>query len=70
MTLNGKRDHFTLDDIEECGRVALLKRGQARNIVEEVTKAVTAWPDIATKAGVWESSIPIIYATFRRYLAR
>lgn len=66
MTLNGKRDHFTLDDIEQCGKVALLKRGQARNIIEEVTKAVASWPDIAVEAGVWESSIPAIYATFRR----
>ena len=40
MTLNGKRDGFTLEDFRACARSALMKRGRAETIVEEV---VAAW---------------------------
>jgi 3-oxoacyl-[acyl-carrier protein] reductase len=34
MTLNGKRDGFTLDDLKACARSAAMKRGRAEAIVK------------------------------------
>ena len=50
MTLNGKREHFTRDDFEECAKVAIMKRGRAGAIIEEVVTAVKRWPDFAAEA--------------------
>jgi serine/threonine-protein kinase HipA len=47
MTMNGKRDDFTLDDFEACGRTAALPRGRARSIVDEVVEVVSRWPEYA-----------------------
>lgn len=52
MTLNGKRDSFTLSDFEACAEVALLKRGEARRIIHEVQKVVCRWRDYADEVGV------------------
>ncbi|MBZ0265759.1 type II toxin-antitoxin system HipA family toxin [bacterium] len=52
MTLNGKRDSFVLHDFDACGEIAMLKRGQAREIVEEVVSIVKDWREYASKAGV------------------
>ena len=52
MTLNGKRDGFTLDDFRACARAALMKRGRAETIVEQVTAAVRRWPEFAAAAGL------------------
>jgi serine/threonine-protein kinase HipA len=55
MTLNGKRDDFSLVDFRECARTALLKRGRADDILEEVRSAVLRWPEFAAEAKVAES---------------
>lgn len=39
MTVNGKRDDFTMDDFEACARAALMKRGRAKTIFEEVGRS-------------------------------
>jgi len=52
MSLNGKRDRFTLDDFREVGEVASMKRGRADAIVAEVTDAVRRWGEFAELAGV------------------
>jgi serine/threonine-protein kinase HipA len=52
MTVNGKRDDFTLDDFLACGKSALLKRGQAKIILNEVIQVVSCWTDYADHAGV------------------
>jgi serine/threonine-protein kinase HipA len=52
MTINGKRDNFTLDDFIECGKFALLKRGQAKTIYNDVRKIVSRWQNYADDAGV------------------
>jgi serine/threonine-protein kinase HipA len=60
MTMNGKLDGFTLDDFRVCAKSALMKRGRAETIVEEVRTAVAQWPDFAEQAGVvkeWRSQI-------------
>lgn len=50
MTLNGKRDGFTLADFEACARAALMKRGRAAAILEEVLSAAKQWPQLAAEA--------------------
>jgi serine/threonine-protein kinase HipA len=52
MTINGKRDNFTLDDFIECGKSALLKRGQAKTIYNNVRKVVFQWRNYADEVGV------------------
>ncbi len=55
MTLNGKRDGFTLADFEACGKSSLMKRGRAATIVAEVQAAVARWPEFAEEAHVEEA---------------
>lgn len=60
MTMNGKRDGFTLADFRACAKSALLKRGRAETIVAEVRAAVARWPDYAEQARVtaeWRKTI-------------
>jgi len=60
MTMNGKRDGFTLADFRACAKNAVMKRGRADAIVEEVRAAVSKWPDFAEQAQVlnnWRKQI-------------
>ena len=52
MTLNGKRDDFTLEDFRACAAAASMPRGRAEAIIKEVRSVVSRWPDYAIKAGV------------------
>jgi len=52
MTLNGKRDDFTLEDFRSCAKAASMKRGRAGTILKEVQETVARWPDYAEEAGV------------------
>ncbi len=52
MTLNGKRDDFTLDDFKACAKTASMKRGRAEAIVNEVRETVSQWKGYAEEAGV------------------
>jgi len=54
MTMSGKRDGFTLADFRTCAKNALMKRGRAEAIVEEVCAAVAKWPDFAEQARVMD----------------
>ena len=60
MTLNGKRDDFTLEDFKACARIASMKRGRAESIIQEVRERVLRWRDYADEAGVsalWRDQI-------------
>lgn len=60
MTMNGKRDGFTLADFRAFAKNAMMKRGRAESIVEEVLAAVSKWPDFAEQAQVannWRKQI-------------
>ena len=60
MTMNGKRDEFTMADFDACAKSSLMKRGRARTIIEEVSAAVARWPEFATEARVadeWREKI-------------
>jgi serine/threonine-protein kinase HipA len=60
MTMNGKRDGFTLADFRVYAKSAMMKRGRAETIIEEVRAAVVKWPDYAEQAQVvsnWRKQI-------------
>ncbi len=52
MTMNGKREAFTLEDFNACAKTASMKRGRAAKIVAEVQATVSKWRAFADKAGV------------------
>jgi serine/threonine-protein kinase HipA len=65
MTLNGKRDDFTMEDFRACARGASMKRNRAEAIVEEVRTVVSRWQDYATESGVPGNRIEKIDRTLR-----
>lgn len=52
MTVNGKRDGFTVKDVREIGAVAGMKRGRPEAILGEVREAVARWQEFADAAQV------------------
>lgn len=52
MSLGGKYDSFTLDDLVTGGKVAGLSKRQVEQVVGEVTDAVSNWPNVAKDVGV------------------
>lgn len=60
MSINGRRDDFTFDDLAACAGTAPVSRRRLRRILEEVRAAVALWPSFAEDAGVaraWRRSI-------------
>ncbi|NOZ74494.1 MAG: type II toxin-antitoxin system HipA family toxin [FCB group bacterium] len=52
MTINGKRDHFTLEDFKACAKTTSMKRGRAESIIHDVKETVSNWKRYADEAGV------------------
>ena len=52
MSVNGKGDGFTVDDLRAVADVAAMKRGRAEAILAEVVDAVRQWPALAEEHGV------------------
>jgi serine/threonine-protein kinase HipA len=65
MTLNGKRDGFTLEDFRACARAATLARGAPSRIVGEIVEVVSRWEDYATRGGVDEEHVRGIGGSLR-----
>lgn len=65
MTMNGKRDNFTMNDFEACAKSALLKRGRANAIVNEVREVVARWPEFAERAKIAHEWLEKIQSTHR-----
>jgi len=63
MSLNGKRDNFTRDDLIAVADSISLTR--ADRIIDEVSAAVERWPEFATRAGVNRKTIDEIAANHR-----
>lgn len=57
MSINAKRDGFTLEDFDRCAEIASMKRGRARGIVADVRSVVVEWPAFASEAGVDETDV-------------
>lgn len=65
MTVNGKRDGFTVQDFRAVGEVAGMKRGRAETILGEVREAVARWPEFADEARVEEANAERMGAAHR-----
>ncbi len=65
MSLNQKRDGFTLDDFKAASKTISLKRGRAEAIVSEVTNAVGRWREFATEAKVLPDQMDAIAKSLR-----
>ena len=52
MSMNDKRDRFTLEDFTAFARVAGMKRGRDRAILQEVQEAVSMWYSFASDIGI------------------
>lgn len=70
MSINGKRDEFTLADLRRVAEVASMKQGRAAEILAEVTEAAEAWPELASGAGIDEGRIAQIEQAQRLKLPR
>jgi serine/threonine-protein kinase HipA len=60
MSINGKRDGFTLEDFEKCGRVAGMSKKEVSQVLEEVIDAVRRWSsfaEVAQVAPIWQNQI-------------
>ncbi len=64
MSVNGKRDGITRDDLLAVGREMGVKRAAA--IVDEVAAALSGWPDFAHDAGVEAAKVESISRAHRR----
>ena len=65
MSVNNKRDGFTLSDLVACGRSADLGRREVSAVLEDVTQAVSRWSDLASDTGVKPDFITDIAANLR-----
>jgi serine/threonine-protein kinase HipA len=52
MSINGKRDRFTKEDLFSLARAADLKSARAKEMLARVIEVVKNWPDYADEAGV------------------
>ena len=65
MTMNGKRDDFTMDDLRACAKLVSMKRGRAEMIVKEVQEVVANWKHYAGEAGLPKRTQQQIEQTLR-----
>jgi serine/threonine-protein kinase HipA len=54
MSINGKRDGFTIADLRAVAAVAGLKRGRAEAILGDVVAVVARWGEVAEQVGIEE----------------
>lgn len=67
MSINGKRENITLDDLMAVAERCRITRPRARAIIDEVDHAIGGWPQFAREAGVPESRIRQVGTLHRRY---
>lgn len=65
MSLNGKRDDFTLADFKQCAKTVSMKRGRAETIIGDVRAVVARWHDYAEEARVLPEHRDRIQRTLR-----
>lgn len=65
MSINGRRDEFTMSDVRRAGEAATLKRGRVDEVFAEVSSAVGRWPELAAEAGVPDERVQEIRETHR-----
>ncbi len=65
MSVNGKRDSFTVADFAAVARVASLPRTLAKAVLEQTTEVVAGWPSYADRVNVPEQLADSVAATVR-----
>lgn len=65
MSVNGKRDHFTLQDFDAVARKARIPLARARTLNEQVREAVFLWPKLAREQDVPREMIERIQVGLR-----
>jgi serine/threonine-protein kinase HipA len=70
MSINGKRDGITLEDLRQVAEMASMKRGRVEEILARVTEAARAWPELAASAGIDDDRAERISETHRLSLPR
>ena len=65
MSLNGKREGITRDDLLALSNRFQITRPRAEALLDEVAHAVSRWPEFAERAGVDSDQIPTISAVHR-----
>jgi len=60
MSLNGKRDDFTLEDFKAAADTISMKRGRAETILGEVVDAVKRWREFASDVNIEPRQIKAI----------
>ncbi len=67
MTVNGKRNHFTREDLLQCGRNMSLRKREVMEILEEVSLGMKDWELFAEEAGLNEKIMYMIRKEFRGF---
>lgn len=65
MSMGGKRDYFTFNDLAAGGDAAGLSTRAVREVLEEVTHTVSRWREIATEVGVRPNFVEDIEMSLR-----
>ena len=60
MSLNGKREKFTYDDLILAADNINIKESEAKKIISEVSNSVKKWPDFAEQANLSDNQIKYI----------
>jgi serine/threonine-protein kinase HipA len=68
MTINGKRDHFVLDDLVGIGKA--IKLSNPMLVIREVFDAVVSWPEFADEAGLPQGTVEDIRKYHRLELGK
>lgn len=66
MSLNGKRDDFTMEDLIKFGSKADLKKSQVTKIIKEIENVFSKWTEYAKKAGVFNEHTHSISKSLRK----
>ena len=67
MSINGKRDHFELNDLIEVAKRFSIMKTHASNIIEQTEHALNQWSDLATNLKINEQVINEISKAHRYF---
>lgn len=60
MTINGKSENITYDDMIECAQKMNITKTKAKKIIDDVKSAINKWEEFAEQANVTKKSIETI----------
>ena len=70
MSINGKRDSFTKEDLIALAKIAGIKEAQTNEMIDMVIHTVQDWPKFAEKTGVPQTRMEQIQRSLRTDLDR